>query len=406
LTTASAGIAQIFRRNAVIAVALACSWLTVRNAAIRTYGETSPDTAAVFRPASAVALAAIAQRRFVASRGAADPETVRLTHAALRAYPAGALPLILAGLAASAHGEADRALRLMRMARARDPREAIARYWLLDHYIRGGEYDAGLDEIGPALRLRPEAGPAIFALLAGLNDLPGADDAVARALARDPDWRAAFFAARSVAGAQPLALLRLLRRIPPARDPSAAAAEQRSVLFAAVQSGAYDEAYAAWRRFLPASGSAKPGTVYDPTFRGLPGPEPFNWIIQRTGESRAIMTPAGPSGPSGLDVSSFSTARTIVAEQYVTVSGRQTLSVGVAAGAVPQGVTTARVACARNDATLVELPLVPGPVPRRGTASFTVPAVCGAVRVQIVASPGDTPGRTSVRITEVRIDTA
>lgn len=397
---------SLLANASILVVGLALSWLAVRNAAIREWGETDPAFAAAFLPAGATPLAAMAQNGFLAAGGRADAETRRFANAAFRAAPAGAPPLILAGLAASARGDTHRALRLMRLARARDPSEATARYWLLDHHIRSGNYDDGLEEIGPALRLRPEAGSAIFALVAGLYDVPGADGAVSRALGRDPDWRAAFFSQQAVSGGRPMRLLRMLRGVPPAHDPAAAAAEQRSVLYAAVQSGAYDEAYAAWRGWLPARAKPIRGAVYDPAFRSLPGTEPFNWTIRTSGEVGASYADAGPAGRTGLSVRSNGTARTIVAEQHVPTSGGRVLSVDVGAGSGPRGAVMARIACARDDATLVELPLRAGSGSRRTTAPFTVPNACGAVRVEIVALPTDVPVQSELRITGVRIDPA
>ena len=119
-------------------------WLVVRNAALELLSEREPTAAMGFLPAGSGALAADGWSRVATSGGRVDPVARRRAAEALRREPVNASALTLIGLAASADGRLDQARLLMEAARDRDPRLPAARYWLLDHDMRSGDYAAGL----------------------------------------------------------------------------------------------------------------------------------------------------------------------------------------------------------------------------------------------------------------------
>ncbi|UZK69019.1 hypothetical protein OKW76_13450 [Sphingomonas sp. S1-29] len=405
MTTEAA--AQGFRwvRIVAAACALGLAWLAVRQAALGQWQTTRPELAAAFAPAGGTALANLAQARIIAAGGGVDAEARELIARSMRSAPGNAAPAMLAGLAASADGDAARARVLMTIARNRDPRADIARYWLLDHHIRRGDYRAALAEVGPAMRLRPGTREPILALVAALLDDPRGADAVRSALATDPDWRGEFFAGRAGAGSDPLALLALLTRLPRARDPVAADTEQRAVLRAAVEQHHYAAAHRAWRSFVPAAHRRASTTPYDPNFAGLPGPLPFNWTTGDNAAGEATIAPVPDLPEAGAMTLAFHGATpAVLTEQLVLAApGPATLSLrSRMTGADPVGRIVARVRCAHDDMLLAEMPLatVGGPI-QRFAASFAVPPRCNAVRLQFVGEPGERFGEVRIQVTGV-----
>ncbi|UUL82472.1 hypothetical protein [Sphingomonas qomolangmaensis] len=403
--------ARGFRPVRMLAVvcAIGLAWLAARQAALGHWQAREPALAMAFAPAGGAALTNLAQARIVAAAGAVDTEARELIARSMRSAPGSAAPVMLAGLAASADGDDARARALMTIARNRDPRADIVRYWLLDHHIRRGDYRAALAEVGPAMRLRPGTRELILALVAALLADPRGADAVHAALATDPDWRGDFFAVRAGTGTDPLALLALLSRLPRARNPIAADTEQRAVLRAAVEQRHYAAAYRAWRSFLPAVRRRASAMPYDPNFEGLPGPLPFNWTTGDNAAGEASITPAPDLPEAGAMTLAFHGATpAVLTEQLVLAApGPATLSLrSRMTGADPVGRIVARVRCAQNDMLLAEMPLatVGGPI-QLYAASFAVPPRCDAVRLQFVGEPGERFGEVRIQVTGVDLRT-
>lgn len=373
-------------RIAILAGLAILGWATVRNAALAALAETRPDVAMAFVPAGAAALANAAQGRIVAAGGIVDGTARTQTALAWHRAPRDAAPLVLAGLSASADGAGGRAQALMEAARARDPRSGIARYWLLDHYVRSGQPAKALAEVGPALRLRPGTREPIFALVSAMAAQPGTARAVRDALARDPDWRESFFATQATANIDPKGLLRLAGALPPPADRAAAARERRAVLLAAVRAGAYAEAQALWRRTMPAAGRDG-GPVQDPTFRRGFVDVPFGWNAPAAPGLRI-----GTGG--GLRIAYRGDAPATVVEQLVVGEGRFGLLIGGSGAGV-----VARLACARDESPLATA------VPGAGAVEAIIPPGCGAAWLRIVAVP-DEGAAVTATVTDVRLTRA
>ena len=385
------------RHRALLCMALLgllAGWLVIRHAAIALFSAEQPDLTLAFHPADPTALAARARARIVATDGAVDADARELIHQSLTRAPRDAEPVALAGLAASAQGDLPRAAALMRIAERFDPRSDMVRYWLLDHDVRTGNYPAALGEVGPALRLRAGTRDAVFALVAGLLDIPAGATAVKATLESAPDWRSGFF--QSQARDHPLALLSLLDSLPPAPRPEDAQSEQSAVLDAAVDAGAISAAYRTWSRLVKAQGGHATGLIYDPGFHGLPGPPPFNWRLDQDAGVRiagnALLLPIAGHEPR------------LLAEQYALADpGRYTVSFGVdTLQDATSPLLAARILCANDGAELANLTLSPAARAEKPRANLIVPPTCTAIRLQFVARPDDLPDPVQVRVTDVQ----
>lgn len=390
-----------------VGIGLAIIWLILRNAALETLSATAPGEALRFPPASGAALAAQGWSRILAAGGAADGGTRRLSREALQHEPSNASAIALAGMIASADGMFDRARPLMEAARDRDPRLASARYWLLDHDMRVGDFAAGLDEIGPALRLRAGTNDAVMALVMGLLGLPGGEAAVRAKLATAPSWRTDFFETEARLPDHARPLLALLGSLPPMADRDGDSREQRAVFSAAVVQDEENEAYRIWR--ARDARAATPGMVYDPDFRGLPGVAPFNWTLGKGDGATATIEPSGdPSGDGILNLSFEGAAPAMLAEQYIlSTPGRSRFSFSFRARSSGEG-GTARLAgqirCSRGGAVLASITVMPAPSFAQYATDLAIPPACPAIRIQFRAAPADAPGRLDAQLTGVRLD--
>lgn len=392
-------------RTAILLGALVLAGVAARSAFQRSFQDTAPPLAAQFWPASGETLAALARLRVAAASGEIDRETRALYHSALGREPLLADPLALGGLEAANAGDLDRAQRLMLGARNRDPRYPLTRFWLFDHFVRTGKYAPALDEVGPAILLRPDAITALMTVLAAIANTPDGRTALASKLATRPFWRTAFFqtAARSTA---PEALLELLSS-PGAPDRAAAEVEQRAVLLALIEHGDGAAAFEAWRRLLPASYRARAQGIYDGNFAGWPGAQPFNWILQKDEIGAARMVAAGDLPQStALEVRYFGSSAGVLAEQYAFAApGAYRLQ--LAARRRGTGATGGRlsmeVRCA-NGEMVTTLPLdgLDGQL-RTRSAPVRVAPGCELLRFRLVGAPGEMFSEVAAQITGVAL---
>jgi len=388
----------------IVVIALLLAWLCVRNAAQHLFATSEPALAAKFWPADGASLAALAQDRVTDAGGTVDQTSARLARDALRKSPRAATPLVIAGFAASAAGDLGRAQALMEAARARQPRTETARFWLLDHYMRTGQYAAGLDEIQPAIALRGSSGGALMDLVGALAAVPAAHHALVAKLEAQPAWRVGFFQSEANAALPPRTMLSLLESLPPNSDPDAARAEQRAVLGSLIARGDYAGAYGVWLSFQQRSNRPAAGTIYDPDFVGLAGAEPFNWSLQPTSDvtvTRAKL-PELAEG-SALAIDFRGTVPGAIANETVPVSaGAYTLSLkGRRVGEpIANGRIVVTLTCMSDNHVLATLPVDPLSASLRlFQTDLVVPPTCPFATLAISGEPGDTFGVVSAQIT-------
>jgi hypothetical protein len=387
----------------LLGAALLLGWFALRGALQSAFLDGAPEIGAQLWPADGATLDALAHKRVAAASGSVDDETRSLYQGALTSEPLLAGPLALAGIdAANSHNTA-RAERLMLAARDRDMRDPLVRFWLLDHFARTGHYAQALDEVGPAIRLRPEALAAVMTVVAAVAGTPDGNAAVADKLATHPFWGTVFFqtAAKTTS---PEALLRLLARMP---DASRAVAEQRAVLLSLIDAGKGAQAYQAWRGFLPETFQPRASGVYDGNFAGWPGAQPFNWMLTEDASGVAHMVQAGDlPQSSALDVRYFGSSTSVMAQQYVYATPGSYRLQG-AARSRSTGVVGGRLnldlVCLRGD-VLATLPLTPlGGQLQSFAMPVTVPAGCDLMRLRVVGVPGEMFSEIEAQITGVAL---
>jgi len=393
-------------RLGMLAGALVIGWVAIRAATQSSFQDTAPQIAAQAWPADGLTLAGLARLRVAAASGEVDEATRGLYRAALAREPLLADPLALAALDAAAQGDPARAERLMIAARDRDPRSPLSRFWLFDHFVRTGRIPDALNEVGPAIRLQPDAITAIMTVLAAVADVPEGRTALAQKLATRPFWRTAFFqtAANS---ASPDAMLALLSSSSSAADRKAAEEEQRAVFLALINAGAGVRAFDTWRQLLPAAYRNRVQGIYDGNFGRWPGARPFNWRLAEDDIGTARMVTAGDLPQStALDVRYFGSTSGVLAEQYVFARpGSYTLQ--LAARRRTTGATGGRlsmeVRCVRGE-IIATLPLEPLDMQLRSMATpVTVTPGCELMLVRLIGTPGEVFSEVEAQITGVAL---
>jgi tetratricopeptide (TPR) repeat protein len=387
----------------MLAAAAALAWVSARAAVQSRYASSEPEVAGLIGPADGQTLASLAQARVGAASGEIDDTSRTLIRDAVAREPLLADPLALAGLDAANSGDGAKAERLMLAARKRDLRAPLVRFWLFDHFVRTGKYAEALEEVGPAIRLQPDAITAVMTVLAAMADTEKGNKALAGKLASHPFWETAFFqtAANNTA---PDALLTLLSQLP---DANRAVEAQRAVFLALVNAGDGDRAFQAWRRLLPAAYRARAGGIYDGNFGGWPGAEPFNWVLTSDDVGTARMVRAGDlPQSSALNVRYFGSVSGVLAMQYVPVtpgSYRLQLSARSRSTSATGGRLNMELRCLKGD-VLATMPIDPLAAQLRTfTMPVSVPAGCDLVRAQVVGVPGELFSEVEAQITGVSL---
>jgi hypothetical protein len=315
---------------------------------------------------------------------------------ALTAQPTSGDPL-----ARAATTERDRAriAQLVDAAIRRDPRSVTP--WFL-RLRMAAEANDGRGVAVAALRLlaiNPSRGDRYLPVLAAITPDPAAQPLILAALQRKPAWARLYSQAIVKQGTAPATVFRTIQAQVSALDPGAGTA-QANFLDAMVRQGEFDQAYLAWINFLPEEALDKVGPIYDPEFRGLPGPPPFNWQLS-DGTSQAKLRTGG-----GLTVNYSSERENRLAGQIVMLpAGTYRLTTAVEMADAPgAGGVEWQLMCLPGTRPLVRVPLDNG-----GTVAsppFEIPADCKAQRLALTGQSQQFPVTRDLTIRSIAIERA
>jgi len=299
-----------------------------------------------------------------------------------RQVPLASEPFLIHGAVAQMDGRDQRAERLYLEARSRDPRSPAARYFLTERYLRTGRVEPALTEMAVLSRLTGAVG--VFApALAAYAKTPGAVRPLRRFFRAAPEFEP-FVLSNLAADARNLGLITALWTRSPGADPQAHAQWQGQLVAKLVEAGDFRRAHAAWREFA-GLGNVAPG-VFNPEFRKLAAPPPFNWTFGSAGGL------AQPAGSGQLELIYIGRDEAVLAEQMLMLApGRYAIGMQVSGDVKPGSGIAWSIECATaGKQSLLALPLDRQSAGRlRG--AFTVPAGCPAQRLRLSGSPGDFP---------------
>ena len=303
-------------------------------------------------------------------------------------------PFLIHGALAQMERRDGTAERLYGEARNRDPRSPAARYFLTERYLRTGRVEQALSEMAALSRLTGAAsvfGPA----LATYARTPGAVPQLRRFFRLAPEFEPVVLYSLAV-DARNLGLITDLWTRARAADPRVHSQWQALLVSKLVEAGDFRRAHAAWRQFA-GLGNVAPG-VFNPEFRKLDAPPPFNWTFGSAGGL------AQPSGTGQLDVIYFGRDDAVLAEQLLMLApGSHALAMQVGGNLKPGDGVAWSIECATaGKQALLSLPLDRQSAGRLG-ASFIVPAGCPAQRLRLTGSPGDFPRTAEFSVSRLQL---
>lgn len=316
----------------------------------------------------------------------------------LAAAPLDPVALTYLGLTADKKGERARARALMLLAVRSDGRALRARLWIMDQDLRHRDYGSAIKHFDRLVRIGPPGTSGLINAMAGIVSDPASRAPLARKLATNPPWRAAFLYALNQQNVSPDIVYQLT---PQNTTKAQVSSEQSGLLQTLLKNQEYERAYLAWINFLPESSLKQLGPVYDPQFQQLPGPLPFNWRLTDGTEGSSEF-----GKPKGLNVSYLGGTAAILTEQTLLLSpGRYRLSV-TAAGSDDNNQLSWTVTCLSGSEPLQSLKLTGlKDSPQRYTTQFEVPAAgCGAQNLALVGAPAEFPRTAGALIDSATVD--
>ena len=308
------------------------------------------------------------------------PATLRQVDAIARMAPLAAEPFLIKGALAQVEGKQEHAERLFLAARIRDPRSAAARYFLADRYLRTVRIAPALAEIAALSRLYIEARAQFGPALATFAQMPGGVPQLRRFFRTSPELEPFVLAHLANDARNADLVLALWGRRPV--DPKAPPPEWQGTLIRRLtEQGQFAKAYATWR--LVAGVERGPGTIFNPGFRKISVPPPFNWELSATG---GVVEPAPGDR---LQVIYYGRQDAVLAEQLLMLApGRYQLGMEISGPLGDGGELAWTLSCVPRHELIFRLP-----INRKGriAGKFSVSQNCPVQSFRLTALPGPFP---------------
>ena len=310
-----------------------------------------------------------------------------------RQMPLAPEPFLIHGALAQIEGRDEKAERLYREARSRDPRSPAARYFLTERYLRTGRVEQALAEMAVLSRLTGAVG--VFApALATYARTAGAVPHLRRFFGLAPEFEPAVLSALA-ADARNLGLITALWSGAKPSDSGGQSNWQTLIVGKLIEAGDFARAHDAWRQFAGVPGPVR--GVFNPQFHKLDVPPPFNWTFGSAGGL------AQPTGEGELELIYFGRDEAILAQQTLMLApGRYVIGMQVGGDIKPGSGIAWSIECAAGKQPLLTLP-VERRAAGRVQASFTVPPWCEAQQLRLVGSPGEFPKAIEFTIGQLQL---
>lgn len=364
------------------------------------------DFAVRLAPGSPWVLSRAAESEMAAGRA---ENAASLARDALAAAPFDVRALRTVGLTEAAAGRTAVADDLLTLSGNWSLRDSPSHAWLVDYRLRRGDYASSFAHADTLARRRPDNQTEIFSLftVAATHDRDRVLPVLARLLAIDPPWRAAYLSSLNAndAGFQVAAALAVLLQ----ESDSPMTDKELSELYVSALNRGHIGAVATVRDRLRRPASSR--DVTDGGFTGAAVPEPFGWKLEQSGGALAEMATLGTAGgDTALRVEYDGHKEAIIARQLLLLPpGRYTLEyrVRTEAGNPDQRLRWS-LQCRTGAAELL------GPTSQRPEtggwravrAEFVISAACPAQWLRLEGLPSERRTETSAWFDSVRISSA
>lgn len=297
----------------------------------------------------------------------------------LSVAPLRAEPLLFRAALAQRAGEMGRAETLLLKARRRDPRSAAARYLLAEVWLDQGRIEEGLGEMAILSRLQPGGAAQLAPALSQFAEVPGASRQLKRMIQQNPQLKLPLLEALS-ANPDNMELVLDLNGGERAGLHGTPPQWQRILLTGLVNKDDLDQAYRLWRRLTGFEGPRP--LLFNPEFRRLSAPPPFNWDFQSSGAGVA------EPGEGQMRVLFYGRDNAALASQLLLLpAGTYRFAVRVA-GLTADGALYWKLTCIPpKGPPLMEVPLASA----QQSATFRVTVGCEAQRIELLGRATDSP---------------
>jgi hypothetical protein len=317
---------------------------------------------------------------------------------AARRDPLNEAPYIVAALRSGSQGRYIEALRLLEVARGRNPRNSITRVMLLETYLRQARAKEVVAELAVLGRLSSGASQKLLPLIVGLVENVSTREAAMQGL-RGSSLDYSVMRALAERQADPALIMSLRPAMTGEQQRSDSDRRQVSGLIDPyLSAGRWAEAAELWRHFY-ARHTDRLRRVTDQGFFGTPGP-PFGWQLTRS-DSGLV-----EKGSTGLQIVHFGRKGWVVVRQAMLLKPG-TYRLGYVLGGQKDNLPDLvwRVDCAASGTTLLDLPFQRQNIfGISATDIFTVPAeACPAQWLALATRVGDTTETRSAVIRSVEI---
>jgi tetratricopeptide (TPR) repeat protein len=333
-----------------------------------------------------------------------SPDAIRTVRQGLADSPLAFEPFFIAARAEEQAGRLPRAIALMEEARRRRPTFAANRMQLLVYYAQAQRFDGALRELDVLLRRNAELQKVMLPEVVKFMKDPAGRRALADLLAREPEWREAFFQVAAAQKVDPADARSLFALVQARKKGGNLDLERQLILQAQVSNGEFGAARATALAALPAAERPANQLLIDANFRGLKVPKPFGWELRESEPGRAEFAREG--GRSFLDVAYFGGSNAILAEQTLALApGRYTLTALVRRdGPANGGRLFWQVNCAGSPTPIGTLDMSPAtPGGTRVTSAFTVPGGCAGQNLFLIAEPGEIASTVTLQVSGLEL---
>lgn len=385
------------RRLAILLCALLLAVQIVRNAAVEAFAETRPQIAARAWAGHPEVQAQSAMIAIASATGNSRP----LPQSAFQELRGSAIkspllpqPFLVRGVEAQLAGNEAAARSAFIAAERRDPRALPAHYFLAELDLRTGNVEHGLSELAVLAMLAPNGALAVAPFVATFARDPGNWPEVRALFRRNPNIAGYTLARLAAEPANARAIMALA-------GPATAESDNGwlpSLVGNMAAAGKYAEARGLWAARTKVR--LPPGEpLFDASFSNPGPPPPFNWALTSSTVGLAERRPGGR-----LHAIFYGQQDGILARQLLVVEpGPFEVSMRVAGDPSRLAALIWSVRCDKATEPLASIDLAT--VSRRPW-SFTVPASCPAIWLELAGVADDFPKAADVTISELRMSRA
>jgi hypothetical protein len=308
-----------------------------------------------------------------------------------RKAPLAPEPFLVAGAVAQLERDELRAERLFVAAAQRDPRSVAARYLLADWYLRSGRTSKALFEMAVLARLMPVATSQFAPALAQFAQSAGAVPIIKAFFQTSPEFESPILyeLAKSNRNANLIFTLWSGSAAKPAPD------WRQQLVSNLIQEEQYAKAHQVWLR---STGQIGGEALFNPTFRKLDLPPPFNWTLSAQGGL------AEPTGDGGLKVVYYGRQDAVLAEQMMVLRpGIYRLMMELAGTSSDQPSVKWTITCLPGNRSVSEIQLRASPGIARLGMTFTIAPSCGAQQLRLEGELGEFPRSAEFTIRRLQL---